>query len=96
MNLTDRQQTGVWFIITGVLLVSFYVFSYAIVNWMISFGLFMPNSHFSEEQLYAMGGSSVVAMQLVSLTGIPFLLTGVAQVVLGKQKATKSSRKASK
>lgn len=91
--MSDRQQTGVWFVITGILLLSFWVFAYAIVNWWLTSSLFILNaSNFSAEQLYIIGASGVVAVQLMSLTGVPFVITGLAQIVAGAQKADKTKK----
>lgn len=93
-DMTDRQQTGVWFIITGILLLSLWILSYTIVNWSITSGFFALNtSNFSNDQLYVIGASGVVALQLTSLTGVPLVITGLAQVITGAQKAKKSSKK---
>ncbi len=82
--MTERQQTGLWFIITGILLLSLSVLASSIASWAISSGFILSNvSSFSNEQSILLGASAVVAIQLVSLTGVPFLITGLAQIVFG-------------
>lgn len=93
--MTDRQITGVWFIITGLLLLSFWVTSYAIVNWAITSGFvsLVNNASFTNDQKFVLGASSVVSLQYVSLTGVPFLLTGLVQVITGASKSKKKNTK---
>lgn len=92
--MTDRQQTGIWFTITGILLLSLWVFSYAIVNYLFDINLLALNGDsLSDEHLYTFGASCIAALQLASLTGIPLLITGIAQTITGRKKAKKSSKK---
>ncbi len=92
--MTERQKTGIWFVITGVLLLSLWTVAYAIVNWSIESGFAAINmDNFSDEHKYILGASGVVALQLASLTGIPFVITGVAQIITGTQTANKSKKK---
>jgi predicted phage tail protein len=94
--MTDRQKTGVWFVVTGILLLSIWIFSDAIVNTMINAmpDLFAPGTrYFTNEQQYVIGASGVFALRLTSVTGIPLIITGLAQIITGMQKAKKSSRK---
>lgn len=91
--MTERQQTGIWFVITGILLLSLWIFAYAIANWSIDSGFITANTNtFSDDQKFVLGASGVVALQLVSLTGIPFVITGVIQILVGA-KTTKSNKK---
>lgn len=88
--MTDRQTTGLWFIVTGILLLSLWLFAFAIVNLSIDVGFAAVNSSsFSDEQQYLLGAAGVVALQFVSLTGIPVIITGVAQMISGAPKAKK-------
>lgn len=90
--MTERQQTGVWFMITGLLLLSLWIFAYKIMNWFIDFNLLNLNEkNLTEDQLYVIGASGVVSLCLASVTGIPLLITGLAQFIIGKQ--TKKNRK---
>jgi hypothetical protein len=92
--MTQRQQTGVWFIVTGILLLSLWVFAYAIINSLFSSGLILlDESKFTDESIYLIGASGVVSLQLASLTGVPFLITGLAQLITGKQTSKKSNKK---
>lgn len=92
--MTERQKTGVWFIVTGVLLLSLWIFSYAIVNLVIDSGLFsLKSNNLTDEQLYVIGAAGVFAVQLASATGIPLLITGLAQIIIGRQKTKKNSKK---
>lgn len=92
--MTERQKTGVWFIITGILLLSFWIFAYAIVNWSIESGFAAINmDNFTDEQKYILGASGVVAIQFMSLAGLPFITIGIAQIIFGAQKAKKSNKK---
>ncbi len=85
--MTERQQTGVWFVITGILLLSFKLLAFALTDWAILSGfLSLPEEVFTTDQRYTLGGASVVSLQLISLAGIPFLLTGLAQIVIGRKK----------
>ncbi len=89
--MTDRQQTGIWFVITGVLLLSLSIFASSIVNWAISSGFILSNTNnFSNEQSLVLGGSALVAIKLISLSGLPLVITGLAQIVTG---ANKTNRK---
>ena len=89
-DVTDRQITGLWFIITGLLLLSLSFFSYAIVNWAISSGFTIVNTaNFTNDQKFILGASGVVSLQYASLTGIPLLMTGLAQVIMGTSKSKK-------
>ncbi len=90
--MTDRQQTGVWFVITGVLLLSLWVFSYVIVNWAINSG-FVSLTGLSDEQSHVVGASGVAALQLISLTGIPFVITGLAQIFIGSKQTKRSTKR---
>lgn len=88
--MTERQKTGIWFVVTGALLLSIWTFSYAITNWSIDSGFTSITMHnFSDEQKYILGASGVVALQLISLTGIPFVIAGVAQILIGARTAKK-------
>jgi len=92
--MTDRQQTGIWFIIVGIALLSLWTLSYAIVNWAVEVNFTSINMHnFSDEQKYILGASGVVALQLISLTGAPFVMAGVAQIIIGRPKTKKANRK---
>lgn len=92
--MSDRQQTGVWFIVTGVLLLSLWILSYPIANWSIDSHFFPFHTEgFSNEQQYILGGSAVIGLQLTSLTGIPLVLTGLAQIIVGKNKDRKKNSK---
>lgn len=90
--MTDRQQTGIWFVTAGVLLLSFSIFASSIVNWAISSGFILSGvSGFSDAQSLVLGASAVEAIKLISLTGVPFLITGLAQIVLGAKKSKKNT-----
>ncbi len=95
MKLTERQQTGVWFLITGIFLLSFWFFSYSIVNW--SSDLFVSTidntTPLSNDQLFAAGVAAVFAVQLMALTGIPFIITGISQIIIGAQKTKRGKKK---
>lgn len=95
INMTERQQTGLWFILTGFILLSLWTSAFAIVNWSIDSGfLFIQNSHeLTDEQRYVVGASGVAALELISLTGIPFLITGLAQLIVGAPKSRKKAKK---
>lgn len=93
-NMTERQKTGVWFVITGVLLLSLWCFAYAIVNSSINSGLtILDSSNFTDEQGYVIGAAGVASLQFASLTGVPLIVTGLAQIITGTQKAKKKSSK---
>lgn len=93
--MTERQKTGVWSIVVGALLLLIWVLSYAIQNVLIdSKFLAISTWNLSDEQRYVLGASSVVTLQLISLTGIPFILVGIAQVLLGAQKNPKKKNSA--
>lgn len=93
-NITDRQQTGIWFAVVGVLLLSFWFLSFSIVNWAIGTGyLSLPEANFTDEQLYVIGGASVASVQFASLLGIPFIFVGLAQVATGFKKSKKNNIK---
>lgn len=93
--MTERQQTGLWFILTGFILLSLWIFAFPIVHWSIDSGfLVIQNSPaLTDEQRYVVGASGVVALELVSLTGIPFLITGLAQFIVGAPKSRKKAKK---
>lgn len=92
--MAERQQTGLWFIVTGILILSFWFFAYHIVNWSInSEFLALDTNKFSDDQQYTIGASAVVTVKLISLIGIPFLITGIAQILGGMKKAKKSPKK---
>lgn len=91
--MTERQQTGVWFVVTRLLLLSLWFLSYAIISAMINLGYFtnvFNISNLTNEQQFALGYSATLSVQLISFTGIPFLITGIAQILSGvKKKASK-------
>ncbi len=92
--MTERQQTGAWFVITGVFILLFWFFAYPIAQWAIDSGVFsVAETSFNDEQLYVLGASSVVTIQLASLVGIPFIITGLVQLLVETKKSTKTKTK---
>jgi hypothetical protein len=94
--MTYRQQTGLWFFISGVLILSLWVLAYPVTNWAYDLGLLsFKYGVFTNEQLFLLGGAGVVSLRMASLTGIPFLITGLAQIIIGidKKKTKKKNKK---
>lgn len=93
--MTERQQTGLWFIATGLLLLSLWIFAYAIVNWSIDSGLFfgLHAADFTNEQRYMIGVSGVVSIEMVSLAGVPLVITGAIQYFTGAPTSKKKAKK---
>lgn len=53
----------------------------------------MHMDNFTDEQKYMLGASAVVSLQFVAVTGIPLIITGLAQIILGSQNVKKSNKK---
>ena len=96
--MTERQKTGLWFIITGLLVLSGWFFSYGVVSFMTdseigALGDAMNNAGMTDRELYVLGVANVVAMQSISLVGVPLVIAGAAQMALGRTVPKKKSKK---
>lgn len=97
--MTERQITGIWFIITGVLLLSMWLSPHLITSWYLVEGNSLLRAEntaaLTDEHLYSIGLAVTMAVQLFSLSGIPFLVTGVSQFIIGmpRKKLKKSNKR---